>query len=85
MNDDLRNFLRTIPSMDELLSLPWVEQLEIELGRETIKSLFNEVLTDVRRMARDGDADLSSPVSDLVSERARQMMNRVSSVAIAVI
>ena len=82
MKDDLQHFLRAIPSMDELLSLPWVEQLEIEMGREAVKSMFGEVLTDVRRVARDGGADLSSPPMDLICERARRLMNRRASASL---
>ena len=54
MKDEVRFFFRSIPPMEELLRLSWVEPFEHELGRDAVKSLFNAVLDDIRNEARNG-------------------------------
>ena len=54
MNERIRNLLRQIPSMDELLGLPWVPQAEARLGREAVKDTFAEVLGEWRLAFREG-------------------------------
>ncbi len=66
--------------MDSLLALPWVESLERELGRETIKDLFSEALSEFRRDAREGTMRLDLPVAEIVEDRARRLIeNRARS------
>jgi len=72
MREDVQKILRAIPSMDLLLALPWVEPLERELGRESVKVLLTEALAEIRRDARDGAIPLEAPVGLIVEERAKR-------------
>ena len=56
MKDQIQNAMRKIPSMDKLLSQPWVAGFEAELGRETAKSIIADVLARQRaRIVKDPD------------------------------
>lgn len=72
MHEELQKFLRTIPSMDLLLALPWIEPLERELGRDAVKDLMSEAISEIRREARDGVIPSDAPVVQIVEERARR-------------
>lgn len=71
MKEELQLFYRSIPAMEILLSLPWVEPLERDLGRDAVKGLFEEALAAIRREARDGFLPTDAPVPAVVEERAR--------------
>lgn len=73
---EMNAFLRSIPPMDELLSLCWVSQFEAELGRESVKALFDEVLTEVRADAREGKVVEGASARDMVIKRARLLIER---------
>jgi L-seryl-tRNA(Ser) seleniumtransferase len=78
MGNGLKNFLRSLPSMEELLSLPWVAEMEAQLGRETVKDIFDIVLDGVRRRALDGEPLPGEPIADLIeTESLRVMRSKV--------
>lgn len=76
MKNELQKFLRAIPSMETLLSLPWVESLTLELGREAVKALFNEALLELRRDARDGKVPLDGDPAKAIEDRARRRISQ---------
>ena len=76
MKNELQKYLRAIPSMETLLSLPWVEGLMQELGREAVKALFNEALLDLRRDARDGNVPLGGDPVEAIEERAQRRISQ---------
>lgn len=76
MANDPNMYYRSIPSMDELLVLPWVASLEAELGREAVKDIFNEVLADFRRRVRNGDIQPDASTMEMLNELAQNLMNR---------
>lgn len=76
MDSDIRQFLRALPRMDDLLELAWVRPLTIELGRETVKHIFDEVLTAVRRAVRDGEISPDASPQEAVESRAREWIAR---------
>jgi L-seryl-tRNA(Ser) seleniumtransferase len=59
--------------MDELLSLPWAAETELELGRDAVKSLFGEVLDGIRMSAREGETP-PARISDVIEDEARRLM-----------
>ncbi len=48
MKEEIRSVMRKIPSMDKLLSQPWISEYEKEIGREAIKSIISGVLSEFR-------------------------------------
>lgn len=76
MEEALRIFFRSIPSMDELLSLQWVEPFERELGRDTVKTLFKEVLDDIRREVRSGEVRSDISARNIVERRAHSLIRQ---------
>lgn len=75
MRDEIRNLLRQIPSMDELLSRPWVEEMEVLLGREAVKSVFADVIGEVRRRLRTGDEE-EIDVEEIEGETCRRLRSK---------
>jgi L-seryl-tRNA(Ser) seleniumtransferase len=61
MIDDIRQKMREIPGMDILLEKEWVQPWRKELGRETVKRLFNEELARIRRRILEGKDTKTSP------------------------
>jgi L-seryl-tRNA(Ser) seleniumtransferase len=61
MIDDIRLKMRAIPGMDVLLEKEWALPWQKELGRETVKRIFNEELTRVRRRILEGENTETSP------------------------
>ena len=51
---DVNAFMRQIPPMSELLSLPWVPSMEASLGRRAVKAVFSEVIGEFRTLFREG-------------------------------
>lgn len=49
MKENIQNAMRSIPSMDKMLSMPWVSRYQAEIGRESVKSIISEVLEDQRK------------------------------------
>ena len=83
MNERIRNLLRQIPSMDELLGLPWVPQAEARLGREAVKDTFAEVLGEWRLAFREGTREeldleaLQEEARSRLTLRGRPSLRRV--------
>ena len=48
MKDKIQNAMRNIPSMDKMLSMPWIGRYEAEIGRGSVKSVISGVLDDQR-------------------------------------
>ncbi|AER66872.1 L-seryl-tRNA(Sec) selenium transferase [Thermovirga lienii DSM 17291] len=49
MKPEINKLLREIPSMDELLARSWVAPYEEKLGRNTVKSVFADVIGEYRK------------------------------------
>jgi L-seryl-tRNA(Ser) seleniumtransferase len=56
MHEDVSKILRTIPSMDKLLALEWVEGFCTLLGRKTTKLIIEGVLENYRNEVLRGNA-----------------------------
>jgi L-seryl-tRNA(Ser) seleniumtransferase len=62
--DGIEQKMRMIPGMDVLLEKEWTAPWQSELGRETVKRVFNEELARVRqRLLTTKDADDAADVS----------------------
>ncbi|MDR1621171.1 MAG: L-seryl-tRNA(Sec) selenium transferase [Synergistaceae bacterium] len=60
MADDIGQKMRAIPGMDVLLEKEWTASWRQRLGRETVKRVFNEELSRIRRaLLRGEDIDVS--------------------------
>ncbi|MCL1875683.1 MAG: L-seryl-tRNA(Sec) selenium transferase [Synergistaceae bacterium] len=63
--------MRTLPAMDLLLSQDWIEGWISKLGRDTVKSLLSELLSDIRReILEDEDPDTSI---DFINAQAKRI------------
>ncbi|MDR1048186.1 MAG: L-seryl-tRNA(Sec) selenium transferase, partial [Synergistaceae bacterium] len=60
MIEDIRQKMRAIPGMDTLLEKEWALPWQKELGRETVKRIFNGELERLRRRILEG-GDPASP------------------------
>ena len=49
MDDRIRELLRQIPSMESLLSEPWVLDFETVLGRPAVKGIFSDIIGELRK------------------------------------
>jgi len=49
MIEAIKDKMRSLPAMDTLLSQDWVEEWISQLGRDTVKSLFSDLLSGIRR------------------------------------
>ena len=49
MIEEIKEKMRALPAMDLLLSQDWVEEWISQLGRDTVKSFFSNLLSDIRR------------------------------------
>ncbi|WP_352426046.1 L-seryl-tRNA(Sec) selenium transferase [Aminomonas paucivorans] len=83
MNDAIRNLLRQLPSMDELLALPWVPEMEERLGRDAVKGTFSEVVGEWRQAFREGTREaldresLTEEARARLETRSRRSLRRV--------
>ena len=60
MIDDIKQKMRSIPGMDILLEKEWTQPWQKELGRDTVKRVFNAELTRIRRQLLESqDTDVS--------------------------
>jgi L-seryl-tRNA(Ser) seleniumtransferase len=48
MIEKIKEKMKTLPAMDLLLSQDWVEEWITQLGRDTVKTLFSDLLSDIR-------------------------------------
>ncbi len=70
MRDEIRNLLRELPRMDDLLALPWTGEYERVLGRAAVRNAFAEAIGEVRSALREGSAASCDPGA--IAERARR-------------
>lgn len=49
MREKIRDLLRDLPSMDELLQRPWTLEFQSILGRDAVKSIFADVIGERRK------------------------------------
>jgi L-seryl-tRNA(Ser) seleniumtransferase len=54
MDDRIRELLRQIPSMESLLSEPWVLDFETVLGRPAVKGIFSDIIGELRKSIIQG-------------------------------
>nr|MCR5335263.1 L-seryl-tRNA(Sec) selenium transferase [Synergistes sp.] len=81
MDIKLQQIMKQIPSMDRLLSLPWVAEYEKKIGRETVKSLITRLLADQReKIKKDPDTAFDA---DTIAEDARRLIKKRSSPSLA--
>lgn len=81
MDIKLQQIMRQIPSMDRLLSLPWVAEYEKRIGRETIKSLMSDMLARQREVImKDTDTAFDA---DTIAEDARRLIKKKSETSLA--
>ncbi len=83
MIDEIRQKMRSIPGMDILLEKEWTRSWQAELGRDTVKRIFNDELTRMRRSLLEGaDADVSPEalrqrLENLLKEEGRRRLRPV--------
>ncbi|MEG1799648.1 MAG: L-seryl-tRNA(Sec) selenium transferase, partial [Synergistaceae bacterium] len=83
MKEEIRSVMRKIPSMDKLLSQPWISEYEKEIGRETVKSIISGVLAEFRGkiqqkpdFAFDSDS-IAREAQKRIKEKAYPTLRRV--------
>lgn len=83
MKEQVQNAMRRIPSMNTLLSLPWVAAYEAEIGRDTVKAVISGVLDEQRKKitldpdtAFDADTVARTARAEL-EKKARSTLRRV--------
>ena len=59
MVNDIEQRMRAIPAMDVLLEKEWTVPWQKQLGRETVKRVFNEELSRIRQGLLQGEGDTS--------------------------
>ncbi|GHS94334.1 L-seryl-tRNA(Sec) selenium transferase [Synergistales bacterium] len=60
MIEKIKQKIKTIPGMDILLEQEWTKNAQAELGRDTVKRIFNEELAKLRHLILSGsDVDVS--------------------------
>jgi L-seryl-tRNA(Ser) seleniumtransferase len=70
MIEKIKDKMRSLPAMDQLLSQDWVEEWISQLGRETVKSLFSDLLSDIRRKILENE-ELDTSFS-FINEQAKK-------------
>ncbi|EHM10152.1 seryl-tRNA(Sec) selenium transferase [Thermanaerovibrio velox DSM 12556] len=80
MTFDFNAFMRQIPSMSDLLNLPWVPPMEELLGRSAVKSVFAEVIGEFREMIRTGK--ISSVDGESIVREARARLAQRSTLSL---
>ena len=75
MNDKIQNAMRNIPSMDKILSMPWIGRYEAEIGRDPVKSVISGVLDDQRaKILKDPDTAFDS--DKIAAEAEKRLKTR---------
>ncbi|MDT8285385.1 MAG: L-seryl-tRNA(Sec) selenium transferase, partial [Thermovirgaceae bacterium] len=67
MQNNVRDMLRDIPSMDELLLRSWTFEFQSKLGRDAVKATFADVIGETRKAMIQGSLS-SFEVEKLESE-----------------
>ena len=71
MIEAIKDKMRSLPAMDLLLSQDWVEEWISQLGRDTVKLLFSDLLSDIRRKILE-DEELE-PSLGFINEQAKKI------------
>ncbi len=75
MKDKIQNAMRNIPSMDKMLSMPWIGKYEGKIGRDSVKSVISGVFDDQRaKIFNDPDAVFDR--DSVAAEVERQLKKR---------
>lgn len=77
MNEGIKGLLRQIPSMEILLSQPWVASYEEKVGRPAVKGIFSDIIGEIRKSLLEG----SRPTIDIdwICQEAKDRLSRHSS------
>jgi L-seryl-tRNA(Ser) seleniumtransferase len=77
MNEGIKELLRQIPSMEILLSEPWVAAFEEKVGRPAVKGIFSDIIGEIRKSLLEG----STPAVDIdrICIEAKTRLSRHSS------
>ncbi|MDR2180638.1 MAG: L-seryl-tRNA(Sec) selenium transferase [Synergistaceae bacterium] len=75
MIDDIEGKMRAIPGMDVLLEKEWAVSWQKQLGRETVKGVFNGELSRMRRALLQGE-DISAETLDKTLEASLKALGR---------
>lgn len=78
MSEKIRNAMRNIPSMDKMLSMPWIIDYETEIGRDAVKSIISEVM-DGQRAKIIEDPDIAFDADTIAAESQKKLETRVRS------
>ena len=72
MSEQIQNAMRRIPSMDKILSLPWISEFEQEIGRDAVKAIISALLSEYRKnIIQDNDMAFDA---DSIAKEARNML-----------
>ncbi|MDO9508767.1 MAG: L-seryl-tRNA(Sec) selenium transferase [Thermovirgaceae bacterium] len=83
MREAIRDLLRDLPSMDELLQRPWTLEFQSILGRDAVKSIFADVIGELRNEIIQGRSssieieNLETVVLGRLGHYARKSLRRV--------
>ncbi|MDD4160032.1 MAG: L-seryl-tRNA(Sec) selenium transferase [Synergistaceae bacterium] len=75
MREKIQNVMRNIPSMDKMLSMPWIGKYEAEIGRDSVKSVISEVLDDQRKKILK-DPDTAFDTEKVAAEAEKRLKDR---------
>lgn len=67
--------MRKIPSMDRMLSMPWIGKYEAEIGRDSVKFIISGVLED-QRVKILNDPDTAFDTEKIASEAEKRLKYR---------
>jgi L-seryl-tRNA(Ser) seleniumtransferase len=83
MQESIRDLLRDLPSMDELLQKVWVKPFQSKLGRDAVKSTFADVIGETRSGIIKGKASslniahIEAEVMSRLEKYSRNSLRRV--------
>ena len=75
MKENIQNAMRGIPSMDRMLSMPWIERYQSEIGRGSVKAIISEVLDDHRKKILE-DPDSVFGIEGICAEAEKRLKAR---------
>jgi len=75
LKEKIQNAMRNIPSMDRLLSMPWIGKYETEIGRDSVKSIISGVLDDQREKIFK-DPDVAFDTEKIAAEAEKRLKAR---------
>lgn len=75
MKEKIQNAMRNIPPMNSILSMPWIEKYEAEIGRDSVKSIISEVFDDQREEILN-DPDVAFDTKMIIAEAEKRLKGR---------